>query len=58
MIEFLEIFLFGQGDVQMALGPAAVMIGGALLNVAGGLFGAGKAKKSRKSRCERESTTK
>ena len=49
MIEFLEISLFGQGDVQMALGPAAVMIGGALLNVAGGLFGAGKAKKAERA---------
>ena len=49
MIEFLEIFLFGQSDVQMALGPAAVMIGGAALNVIGGIFGAGKAKKAERA---------
>ena len=47
MIEFLEIFFFGQGDVQMAdFGlSAGVAIGGAVLNVVGGLFGAGAAKK-------------
>ena len=51
MIEFLEIFLFGQGDpsVQMAEPlSAGIMIGGAALNIIGGIFGAGKAKKSRK----------
>ncbi len=46
MIEFLEIFFFGQGDVQMAIDP---IIGGALIaggiQVIGGLFGAGQAKK-------------
>ena len=47
MIEFLEIFFFGQGDVQIAdFGlSAGVAIGGAVLNVVGGLFGAGAAKK-------------
>ena len=49
MIEFLEIFLFGQGDVQTALGPAGFMIAGGLINVAGGLFGAGKAKKAERA---------
>jgi hypothetical protein len=44
MIEFLEIFLFGQGDVQMAFEPisAGVAIGGAVLNVVGGIFWSGK----------------
>ena len=47
MIEFLEIFLFGQDNVQQAdFGlSAGIAIGGAVLNVVGGLFGAGKAKK-------------
>ena len=44
MIEFLEIFFFGQGDVQMALDP---IIGGALISggiqILGGLFGGGAA---------------
>jgi len=47
MIEFLEIFLFGQDNVQQAVLPlaAGIAIGGAVLNVVGGLFGAGAAKK-------------
>jgi len=47
MIEFLEIFLFGQDNVQQAdFGlSAGIAIGGAVLNVVGGLFGAGAAKK-------------
>jgi len=47
MIEFLEIFFFGQGNVKMAdFGlSAGVAIGGAVLNVVGGIFGAGAAKK-------------
>jgi hypothetical protein len=47
MIEFLEIFFFGQGNVQIAdFGlSAGVAIGGAVLNVLGGIFGAGAAKK-------------
>lgn len=49
MIEFLEIFLFGQGNVQQALGPMGVAIGGAALNVIGGIFGAGKAKKAERA---------
>jgi len=47
MIEFLEIFFFGQGNVQMAV--VDPIIGGALIaggiQVIGGLFGAGQAKK-------------
>ena len=51
MIEFLEIFLFGQGDVQMALEPisAGIAIGGAVLNVVGGLIGGGAAKKAERA---------
>mgnify|MGYP001596658351 CR=1 FL=1 len=51
MIEFLEIFLFGQSDVQMAFEPisAGVAIGGAVLNVVGGIFGAGKARKAERA---------
>ena len=52
MIEFLEIFLFGQGDpsVQMAEPlSAGIMIGGAALNIIGGIFGAGKAKKAERA---------
>ena len=47
MIEFLEIFFFGQGNVQMAV--VDPIIGGALIaggiQVIGWLFGAGQAKK-------------
>ena len=50
MIEFLEIFLFGQGNVQQAMPlPIGIAIGGAALNVLGGIFGAGKAKKAEKA---------
>ena len=63
MIEFLEIFFFGQGDVQMALDP---IIGGALISggiqILGGLFGGGAAKrreraaKAEKDRLQRKLT--
>lgn len=51
MIEFLEIFLFGQGNVQQAMPAltAGVAIAGVLGNVIGGIFGAGKAKKAEKA---------
>ena len=52
MIEFLEIFLFGHSDpsVQMAEPlSAGIMIGGAALNIIGGIFGAGKAKKAERA---------
>ncbi len=46
MIEFLEIFLFGQGNVQQAMPiPIGIAIAGAAANVIGGIFGAGAAKK-------------
>jgi hypothetical protein len=46
MIEFLEIFLFGQGNVQQAMPiPIGIAIGGAALNVIGGIIGGGAAKK-------------
>lgn len=54
MIEFLEIFFFGQGDVQMALDP---LIGGALisggLQFVGSIFGSG-----RRRRAERQAQQK
>ncbi len=63
MIEFLEIFFFGQGDVQAALDP---IIGGALISggvqLLGGLFGGGAAKrreraaKAEKDRLQRKLT--
>jgi hypothetical protein len=63
MIEFLEIFFFGQGDVQMAMDP---IIGGALISggiqILGGLFGGGAAKrreraaKAEKDRLQRKLT--
>ena len=46
MIEFLEIFFFGQGNVQMADGgllTGALISGG--INILGGIFGGGAAKK-------------
>ena len=50
MIEFLEIFLFGQCNVQQAMPiPIGIAIGGAALNVIGGIFGAGKAKKAERA---------
>jgi hypothetical protein len=50
MIEFLEIFLFGQGNVQQAMPiPIGIAIGGMALNVIGGIFGAGKAKKAERA---------
>ena len=51
MIEFLEIFLFGQGDdVRQAMPiPIGIAIGGAALNVIGGIFGAGAAKKAERA---------
>ena len=51
MIEFLEIFLFGQDNVQQAM-PApliGVAIAGAAVNIIGGIFGAGKAKKAERA---------
>ena len=62
MIEFLEIFLFGHGDasVQMALEPlsAGIAIGGAVLNVVGGLFCGGSDKRAeRASKRERAQLT-
>jgi len=57
MIEFLEIFFFGRGDVQMAvLDP---IIGGALISggiqILGGLFGGGQAKRrERAAKAERD----
>jgi len=55
MIEFLEIFLFGRGDVQMASGivTGALISGG--IQVIGGIFGAGAAKrKERAAAAEKE----
>lgn len=46
MVEFLKIFFFGQGDVQMAIAPvvgAALISGG--IQAIGGLLGMGAAKK-------------
>ena len=56
MIEFLEIFFFGQGNVQMAEPiTAGVAIAGIALNALGGIFGAGAAKKrERAARREKE----
>ena len=64
MIEFLEIFFFGQGDVQMAV--IDPIIGGALISggiqILGGLFGGGAAKrreraaKAEKDRLQRKLT--
>ena len=57
MIEFLEIFLFGQDDVQMAV--IDPIIGGALISggiqILGGLFGGGAAKrKERAAKAEKD----
>ena len=64
MIEFLEIFFFGQSDVQMAV--IDPIIGGALISggiqILGGLFGGGAAKrreraaKAEKDRLQRKLT--
>ena len=56
MIEFLEIFFFGRGNVQMAEPiTAGIAIAGAALNAIGGIFGAGAAKKrERAARREKE----
>ncbi len=52
MIEFLEIFFFGQGDVQMG-DPTGGLLTGALIsggiNLLGGIFGGGAAKKREKA---------
>ncbi len=63
MIEFLEIFFFGQGNVQMAIDP---IIGGSLISggiqILGGLFGGGAARrreraaKAEKARLQRKLT--
>ena len=57
MIEFLEIFFFGQGNVQMA-GPllAGALISGGI-NILGGIFGGGAAKK-RERAAQREKARK
>ena len=56
MIEFLEIFLFGQDNVQQAV--PGIAIAGAALNIIGGIFGAGKAKKAeRAAKREKEQLT-
>jgi len=47
MIEFLEIFFFGQGDVQMAIAPvvgAALISGG--IQVIGSIFGSGRRRRA------------
>ena len=56
MIEFLEIFFFGRGNVQMAEPiTAGIAIAGAALNAIGGIFGAGAAKRrERAARREKE----
>ena len=47
MIEFLEIFFFGQGDVQMAIAPvvgAALISGG--VQIIGSIFGSGRRRRA------------
>ena len=48
MIEFLEIFFFGQGNVQMAeplsMGAAALISGG--VQIIGSLFGSGRRRRA------------
>ena len=47
MIEFLEIFFFGQGDVQMAIAPvvgAALISGG--IQIIGSIFGSGRRRRA------------
>jgi hypothetical protein len=47
MIEFLEIFFFGQGNVQMAIAPAvgAALISGGV-QIIGSLFGSGRRRRA------------
>ena len=49
MIEFLEIFFFGQGNVQMAIAPAvgAALISGGI-QVIGSIFGSGRRRRAEK----------
>tara|TARA_R110000782_G_scaffold194408_1_gene284030 strand:- start:1473 stop:2276 length:804 start_codon:yes stop_codon:yes gene_type:complete len=65
MIEFLEIFLFGQGDVQVAIADGGLLTGALIsggVQLLSGLFGAGAAKKreqaaaAEKQRLERKLT--
>ena len=52
MIEFLEIFLFGQGDVQMAEPLSAMAVGSIItggVQLLSGIFGGGAAKRREKA---------
>ncbi len=55
MIEFLEIFLFGQGDVQMAIAPAvgAALISGGI-QVIGSIFGSGRRRRAERQAQENQ----
>ena len=52
MIEFLEIFLFGQGDVQMAEPLSAMAVGSIItggVQLLSGIFGGGAANRREKA---------